>query len=249
MHTRALIAFGIATLVASAASADINYGNFSGTDFDFLNVTEDSTSGDPLPLFGAPTVSGNSLDFNPTFSANSVGGGLDIVEGQLNFTIVANDGAVIDSLDFAEAGDYTLVDPGAIGTLATAASVSAAFFIEILEIDGVPVAGINSNYNMTFTPSGGTFNVVEDGTALTVIWEGSLFIDVQQILDDLDIDGQATMVAVALNNTLVASSESGTGAIIAKKDFDGLTVTVIPAPGAMALLMLAGLSAGRRRRR
>ncbi len=250
MKMRSLAACGVIGLLASPALADINYGDFSGNDFDFLSVTEDSTSGDPLPLFGSPTVSGNSLDFNPTFSANAEGaGGLDIVEGQLNFTVEAHDGASIDMLEFAEAGDYTLVDPGMIGTVATAASVSAAFFIEVLEVDGVSISGVNANFNMTFSPSHGTFNVVDDGTALTMIWSGELNVDIQQMLADEGIFGDATMVSVALNNTLVASSEDGTIALIAKKDFDGLSVDVVPAPGAIALLAIAGMVPRRRRRR
>ena len=245
-----LLAFGASSALADARGSN-NYGDFSGVDFDFLNVWEDSTTGHALPLFGAPTAVGNSLDFNPTFSAFSSGGGLEVVEGQLNFGILAtNSNAFIDTLVFAESGDYSLIDPGGLGSAATFASVSAAFFIEVFEVDGVPlVSPIGGAFNMVFTPSDGSFNLVDDGTASTQIWNGFLEIDVWQMLQDAGISGNATMVQIALNNTLVANSEDGTASLIAKKDFDGLVVTVIPAPGAMMLLGLAGILATGRRRR
>ena len=45
--------------------AQINYGSHMGTHVTYVNVTEDSGEDEPLPLFGAPTVTGNSIDFNP----------------------------------------------------------------------------------------------------------------------------------------------------------------------------------------
>src|SRR5262245_6656687 len=47
----------------SAFGASINYGDFNGDNVKFLDVTE--SSDDPLPLYGAPTVSGDSLSFSP----------------------------------------------------------------------------------------------------------------------------------------------------------------------------------------
>src|SRR5262245_53442552 len=47
----------------SAFGASINYGDFNGNNVKFLDVTE--SSDDALPLYGAPTVSGDSLSFSP----------------------------------------------------------------------------------------------------------------------------------------------------------------------------------------
>ena len=46
------------------SAAPINYGNFNGTNVMYLGVTEDSST-DPTPLFGPPTVTNDSLSFNP----------------------------------------------------------------------------------------------------------------------------------------------------------------------------------------
>jgi hypothetical protein len=86
------VLFLLAAICQPSLSAPINYGNFMGNTVMYTQVTEDTNSpGDSPPLFGAPTVSGNSLDFNPVgFDANSTGGsGPDITDGQLLFGIMA----------------------------------------------------------------------------------------------------------------------------------------------------------------
>ena len=72
-------------------AAPINYGNFSGANVNFLQVTEDSAT-DPTPLFGPPTVAGDGMTFSPTaaFSANASSGSIDLTDGKLNTTIQAN---------------------------------------------------------------------------------------------------------------------------------------------------------------
>jgi hypothetical protein len=71
-------------------------------------------------------------------------------------------------------------------------------------------------------------------------------------------DAQATKVEVAINNQLLTTSESGTIAVIAKKEFRiGITPEItgdplgIPEPGTLALAVLAACAlgvAGRRQR-
>ena len=69
-------------------AAPINYGDFDADTVIYLQVTEDANSpGDSPPLFGAPVVSGNSIDFNPVgFSAAAaewtVGATLPCVRGR-----------------------------------------------------------------------------------------------------------------------------------------------------------------------
>jgi hypothetical protein len=75
-------------LTSQAPAASINYGNFSAISVDFLDVTEAANSiGDSAPLFGAPTVAGDSLDFDPVgFSASATGAsGVDITDGNLRY--------------------------------------------------------------------------------------------------------------------------------------------------------------------
>lgn len=227
--------------VSSAAS----YGNFSsptGT-VSYLNVA------DLNGLFGAPTASGNSLDFSPsTFEADCAVSATcpptpHSVTDTLTFQIDANDGQFIDTIVLTEAGDTTLSSfLNAFG----ATTVVANVFIDVLEVNGVPVNGLNGNAQMVFT-SNGQFETNDEGVG-THIWTGFLSLDVNAVITGNGGSGQATLVGISLANTLTAFADSGAAARIEKKDIDGLAITVVPEPGT-ALLMglgLAGLAGVRR---
>lgn len=239
-------------------AAPINYGDFSGDTVDYLQVTEDSNSGDSVPLFGAPTVSGDSLDFNPVgFSANASGGGADITDGQLKFTVKAKDGVgpnfyAISNISLSEAGDTTLAG---FGTDATTTAVFGNVFVNIHEVDGIGINAVGANYVMSFTPSGGTYGLGTDGGGgplYNTAWKGSLLADLNALLtaNNIPFVGGATKVTVNLDNTLIATSETGTATLIAKKDFGGLSVTVnVPEPTSFLLagFGLLALAIGSRR--
>src|SRR5687767_9737108 len=64
------VAMGVVVVVLGpvaqpALAAQINYGTHAGTHINYVNVTEDTGASEPLPLLGAPSVTGNSMDFNP----------------------------------------------------------------------------------------------------------------------------------------------------------------------------------------
>jgi hypothetical protein len=235
-------AIGLLALGSVASAAAINYGNFNGTNVMYLQVTEDSST-DPTPLFGAPTVSGDSLTFNPTsFGASATGaGGVDITDGTLASTLMTTGTKRIHKVSFAEAGDYTLA--GGAGTTATAASVGASFFLRVIELDGVGVAPINFSGNMTFSPSGGTYDFVNDPHGPAQIWNGTVTFDIDALLASQNVVGQATKILLSLDNVLLAASEAGTFSTIKKKQFEGVTVTVdtdVPEPTSIAFLALGG---------
>lgn len=234
-------------IAANSTAAPINYGDFSGSTVVFKQVTEDSAT-DAVPLFGAPTVAGNSLDFNPIgFASSSSGGSTDNTTGVLTFDIDANPGNFISMVKIAESGDYNIFGTGGLGTEAT---VSAAVFIDVIEVDGVGVAGVNGNANLVFTPSDGDYNLQDDGFAIAAIFEGILDYDVEQLLIDEGVSfvNGATKVRVELNNVLTTTSESGSQSFIQKKDFDGMSVTIVPEPGTLALAGAGiGLTLTRRR--
>lgn len=238
---------GLLLLTAPVSAAATNHGDFAGVTVMYRQVTEDSAT-DPGPLFGAPTVAGDSLDFNPTgFVSSSSAGSIDSTIGVLDFTIEAMFANVISDIQFREAGDYTIFGAGDNGTSAT---VSAAVFINIVEVDGLSVTPINFNTNMVFTPSAGDYKLADDGAGFGVIWEGVLDIDVNQVLIDAGVSFNfgATEVKVILNNILATTSQAGSSSEIQKKDFQGLGVTAIPEPASLALLgMGAALIATRRR--
>lgn len=250
LRATAAILLGFGLLLASAAGAvPINYGDFTGATVKYVDVTEDSGT-DPTPLYGSPSVAGDALNFDPvSFNSSSTGaGGVDITDGTLTFMIEALSGSVIDMVNFSEAGDFTLVGLGGAGTFA---SVSAFFFVDIVEVDGVSITPIQIVTSMTFTPSDGDWDLLNDGPGPLVngTWSGSVDVDVKQALLDAGVSftNGATKVSVALDNTLTTLSEAGTSAFIAKKDFKGLSVTAMPEPTTAALLLFGVFAALRRR--
>lgn len=237
--------FGLAGLLfiaAGAQAASINYGDFDGSTVMYAQVTETPSPGTNA-LYGAPTISGNTLDFDPSgFAATSSGGGApSITDGQLQFDIYAHSGAVVQNLQFAEGGDFTL---SGIGTDATFVDVSANFFVDIYEVDGVAIDEVSYSLAMTFSPNAdGTFQLVTDGGGGPVyngIWDGSVDIDLLGILDDNSIGYLfgVTKLSVSLDNTLVAGSEANTSSEIRKKEFEGFSITAegIPEPSSILLM-------------
>ncbi len=239
------------SVVGRAHAASINYGDFAGTNVTYVGVTEASNSGDALPLFGPPTVSGDSLDFDPVgFSASATGAsGVDVTDGNLRFMVTSHPGSVINALKLSEAGDTTLAG---FGTDATFTAVTGNGILNINQVNGVGINVISVPFSMTFTPSGGTYGLGTDGGGgplYSANWSGGVMLDVDAILAANNKVGHATKITVNLDNTLTALSEAGTFALIAKKDFGGLSVTVIPEPATCLLLGIAvmGLAVTRRR--
>lgn len=251
----ALALLSMIALSPVAQALPINYGDFNGTTVDYLQVEEDTNSGDTLPLFGAPSVSGDSLDFDPVgFNANATGAaGVDVTDGNLNFTIMSHAGYAIDMVSLSEAGDTTLAG---FGTDMTFTSVTGIGVLNILAVDGVGIAPIAVPINLVFSPSGGTYGLATDGGGGPIFssgWSGSWLKNVEQVLIDNNVAYNlgATKVSINLDNTLTALSEAGTFALIAKKDFGGVSITVnIPEPATWILISVCGLvaAAGGRRR-
>ncbi|QDS96974.1 PEP-CTERM sorting domain-containing protein [Adhaeretor mobilis] len=255
------VLLSLASSPASSQAAPVPYGDFSATTVDYLAVTEETlltTSGKPDGLFGAPTVAGDSLDFDPIgFSASSTGGGpSDILDVQLKFMIQAKDGNVIESIFLSEAGDTTL-DNGFSSDDALS-RVTANVFIDILEVDGVGVGGISVMGDMEFTPSDGDYQLSVDnpgGSSYNSGWSGKFFREFGPILADNGLTGKVTKISVALDNTLTATSASGSTAFIAKKDSDGVVITTnpdkneVPEPTSLVLALggLLALAGARRR--
>jgi hypothetical protein len=233
-----------ALLLAVGALVDgqiISYPDKMGNTVWFREIAEASGT-DATPLYGPPTAVGNSLDFNPVgFNSFSAGAsGIDITDGTLTMKIEAKPGNGITSLIYSEAGDFTLLGFGTDGTIA---SVSSSFFVNILEVDGVGITPINLDFVMDISPQLGLYQLASlgGGPIQQGNWTGSLLIDVAQALSDA---GQsynlgATRIAVTLDNTLSTLSEDGTSAFIAKKDFGGTSITVVPEPTSCSLACLA----------
>jgi hypothetical protein len=238
-------ALGLALLgVFSAATqaASINYGDFGPVPpgVSFLGVTESSGT-DPVPIYGPPSAFSVGLDFDPTnFVATTSSGGADITDGQLNLTVTANAG--IGSISLQEAGDYTLAG---VGTPATSVLAGAVIFATVTQINGANVAPIN------LAPVNGSVGFALPPAAITQPWSLGLSVNVtaQLAAQGFNASQRATRIELAVNNTLVATSEPGSVAFMAKKEFR-LSTGVIPEPASAGLMgvALCALAAAARKR-
>ena len=128
-------------------------------------------------FFGAPTVSGDSLDFDPVgFGASTTGGGVDVTDGNLAFMVKAKPGNAINNIQIAERGDTTLAG---FGTDTTFTSVTMQGVLNIYEVDFAGINSIAIPIAITnFSPSGGDYGLGTDGgggpLATASGWVGSL---------------------------------------------------------------------------
>lgn len=241
-------------LTAGQASA-VLYGNFMDpTGTVFYNNVEDVNG-----LYGAPSVSLNSLDFTPTIfdatcSSGCVGNpapGVASTTDTLTLDIVAISGQQITEIDINEGLEYTLTafGPGAFASV----TVSSNIFVDIFEVNGASVNGINGNFSMNFTPSNNYSVFGPNGVEAGIPFTGSTSIDIQSILAANAVIGEATGVRISFDNTLNAFHSGGGLAQIRKRDQDFVSLTIngglpVPEPGTAILLLggLAGLAAQRR---
>jgi hypothetical protein len=265
------------TLLAQPSlAAQINYGSHMGTHITFVNVTEDSGASEAIGLFGAPTVTGNSMDFNPTgFDATATGVASDITDSNLVFMVTAKSGSRIRSITLSESGDTTLAGNVTPGSMDTASAVFGSGVLDIHEVDFSGINHISVPFSFTYNPSGGTYFLGTDGGGGPIFntqWNGSVTLDVEAILiangftitpGVIDPDNGATKISIDLDDTLIAVAQQGTTSLISKKDFSarairanvpsepGGGVEPVPEPGTLALAAFTalGLLVAYRRRR
>lgn len=239
-------------------AASMNWGDLSDAagDVMFLQVSEQNT--EPTLLFGQPTAVGNQLRFDPqNFQSASSGGASNLIDSTATTTIMANAGKSINTLQFTELGDYTL--SGLNGGQAQA-TVGAAFFYTVLEVDGAPVTLQTETASLQITTGAGMFGGEynrpgDDGTA--VPWQGSVSIDLDAYLASQSLDGSVTKVRLRFDNTLSTAADAVSNAFIKKKEAGGVVITTnipidtnqIPEPtSGLMLLVACGVIATRRRR-
>jgi hypothetical protein len=258
-----LVVSVLACCCAKAVNAgQISYGDFVGTNVTYRMVTEDSSS-DTVPpcMYCAPTVGGDTLNFNPVgFDASSSNGAVaDITDGQLLFMIESNNKQTfaIPFIKISETGDTSLAGNVPVGSDNTTTSVEITPVVEIVEVDGValpapitltkmstpplPVLGEVFTQLPGNTPSDGQWSLGVDGNGGPIFstqWNGMLVVNINDALvkSGTPFVRGATKVTVNIDNVLTAVSEAGTSATIAKKDF--ITIS-IPEPATVGLLIVA----------
>jgi hypothetical protein len=233
---------------AGSEAATMNWGDKAGTDVVFQQVTEDNDEPSTVfaPAATGPSVAGNTLVFAPVNFQSQANNGADLIDSTLTTKIVAKPGASIDSIAIDEFGDYTL---GGLNDADALASVGAAFFWRVTEVNGVAISLPTQIAAMTFTGGGMYERPADDGTA--VPWTGNVVLDVAAYLLGQGISGDATGVTLRFDNTLQTAADNFSNAFIKKKGVD-ITVTpgdpVIPEPTAAALLTVAAVTCCMRRR-
>lgn len=247
----------------SVVGATINYGNFGANNVTFIDVSE--SSDDPLPLYGAPVVSGDALSFSPQqFLAKSEFGSpvSDTTDGQLTFMVQADAGQAITNINFTEGGALSVTGLSS-ATNDTYVDVSAIGFVTVTAIDGVGVNPIAIPIDLPFNfgvGGNGTWRKGTEGTVNGFLWNGSQNFNITQELINRGVSVQvgATKLSVNLNNILFAQSQPVGSARIDKKLFLEISTTqpdptggpFIPEPSTLLLAGLAVLSAnGWNRRR
>jgi hypothetical protein len=229
-----------------AAFATTVHPNVNGLTVNFTGIQETTTSpGDPEPIWGAPSGLGDQLIFTPaaTYQATTTGGGLDTTDSQLQLVIQTSAlGATIQQVFIDEVGTNSLTGTG---TLATGTFAGMSGFLTITDTLSGPIAPVVIGFNAgggvngSFTPAAlgslGLFLPTDSGVTA---WSANVSIDVASIVPN------ATRAVLSLDNNLLAASEAGSTATLAKT---GVTITVIPEPGTAALLGVGLLVLGLRR--
>jgi hypothetical protein len=234
-----------ALFAVNSPAATMNYGDFMGATITYHDVTEEN--GEPTLLFSAPSVVGDTLEFNPVNFLAEIdpGPGAEIVDSTIVTVLEAKPGFFINNIEISELGDYTLIGlPAAFAQ----AEVGAAFFFEVLAVDGVLVGdGPTGSVNMLFTsgagPNGGEFSLPGDACT-AVAWEGTAFLDIDAVMAASPYAGQsATSLRLTFDNTLAVAADANASAFIKKKEIGGIIIrTNIPEPTTIALV--ASLAVG-----
>lgn len=217
--------------------SSISYGSFIAQNVSFNNVIENSLT-DNLPLFGMPTVVGNTLQFKPTsFTSYAEQEDLDMTDSQLDLTIKANGLNIIPRVLLRESGTYTLTGQG---TLDTFASIDAPVWVKVLKVDGIAITPVVFQIDMVVSPSN-EYALPDDIGSGT--WNAEVLIDLTAALRAKGLLGFATEVRITWDNVLTTLSEPDTSALIVKD----VAEVIVPEPTTLLITAVGALMALRRR--
>jgi MYXO-CTERM domain-containing protein len=255
-----LAAAGIAPLSTGAHGAVV-YGNFDGTDLNYLNVTETPTQlpgPTPTELFGPPVISGDTLQFTPSnFTVSASGGSLELQDSHLSMNIVSADSNYPKFINLIEGGGWAVGGGTSATTAQESLDVNELF---ITAVNGVSINPIVVNPTITFTDTNSgsasvvktadTIEFLSSGGVSTGTWNADASFNLNAALAAAGLSGNVTGMTLGLDNQLDATSEANSLSLIDKKFFDVTATTPVPEPatGGMALLAVAGFATRRRSR-
>lgn len=247
VHLVQAVAALVAIQFAAARAATMSYGDFGPIPPGvlFLDVSESSET-DPVPLYGPPTAYPTGFDFDPSnFGASASGGADDITDGQLKFTLKSAGGNLkIGWLTFVGEGSYTLAG---LDAPAPAVMVEASMRMTVRQINFVDVPPFDVVTSISPLSFSSPPNQVAQPWAFGVL--ADLHAALYPLYSGPDIG--VTLVDVAIDSRLTASSGPGTAAFIGLREFQlGVgTIDLVPEPSQATLLGMALFSLLKRARR
>jgi len=185
-------------------------------------------------LFGAPSVSGDSLYFTPTsFKAqSSSGAGFAVTSQTFNVAVTANAGHQIAGAALTESGDYFNINTNFAGNEGVA--VGGQFILR--DLDSPFAAPVSANI-VASAPLTATTTLATFGTAN---WTAGASVNVP--LGWGGQDGIVEGVNLTLQNILIASSLNAASSAFIEKKFAGIEIITTPVPEpANYAMFLAGL--------
>jgi hypothetical protein len=212
-------------------------------------VQSSRTPSKPDPLFGSPSVAGDSLRFFPTSFYASSSGGADSVDSLLQFKLVAQPNYGITNFQLNEFGGYLL--NGLAGVHASV-SIGVPSFLEVLAVDGqallnpILVSPTISYTNLTAQPNGsGTASLADfpPNTPVASSFDVKVSYDIAGALAANNISGMATELMYTMDNILNSLAAPGAYASIDKKvvTVNVTTAEAVPEPSTWVLLSMAGM--------
>jgi protocatechuate 3,4-dioxygenase beta subunit len=175
----------------------------------FAGFIENSPT-DPTPLLGTtPTIIGPTASFDPVGfqSAATPSTANDTTSSFLLFNVNATGQSTISKVRFDLSGDATVV--GNTNSFA-AAGVSANLFVRVTQINGSTAVNLTRSVPIVFNPNNGQFSLANGGNQIARIFSGTAEINIDTLLSDNSVVGQATKVEVNVQ-TLLNTDASANG--------------------------------------
>jgi hypothetical protein len=254
----------VGVLVLSSSAWATSYGNLSGPNSNFLNITENDqqfigpppVSSTPIGLFGPPQLvppGSDTLTFpNMSFNVQAGNGQFALEKGKLQFDLTrANAGVFPHAMSFDEGGAWRVLGPAG-GAIAEATLLFAD--VRITSVNGVPLGSaiiVNPTFNEAATTqtgllahivlSQGDVNVTSVGGNSIGLWDITANFNFDTALDMHGFNhntDRITGVSVALDNELFDQTQQVDGSTLAtinKKHFLAMIDVPIPEPSTMIL--------------